>query len=77
MPNGSIDPWHALGILNTTVPGITPLFMVGTAHWSAPRTPAPSLTSRSAEMRPPSPTDLPDLTAARAEIAKLVKGWLS
>ena len=33
MPNGSIDPWHALGVLNTTNPGITPIFIHGTAHW--------------------------------------------
>jgi hypothetical protein len=33
MPNGSIDPWHALSVLNTTNTGIVPIFIEGTAHW--------------------------------------------
>jgi hypothetical protein len=37
MPNGSIDPWHALSVLNTTNTGIVPIFIDGTAHWFAHR----------------------------------------
>jgi hypothetical protein len=33
-PNGSIDPWHALGIVaNTTVPETEAIYISGTAHW--------------------------------------------
>jgi hypothetical protein len=32
MPNGSIDPWHALSILQSS-PGITTIYINGTAHW--------------------------------------------
>ena len=62
-PNGSIDPWHALGVLNTTVEGITPIFITGTSHC--------------ADMLPSSPYDPPGLTAARQQIAALIKTWLN
>ncbi len=32
MPNGSIDPWHALSILESN-PGIVAIYINGTAHW--------------------------------------------
>eukprot|EP00042_Codosiga_hollandica_P044248 m.432026 g.432026 ORF g.432026 m.432026 type:complete len:496 (-) comp56745_c1_seq1:122-1609(-) len=60
-PNGSIDPWHALGVLDSDTN--TVIYIEGTAHC--------------ANMYPPSPNDLPQLTAAREEIAGLLGYWLN
>lgn len=62
-PNGSVDPWHAVGLtkdLNKDAPAI---FIQGTAHC--------------ANMYPPSKKDLPQLTKARQQIGDLLKAWLA
>ncbi|KAJ8664614.1 hypothetical protein QAD02_006276 [Eretmocerus hayati] len=59
---GSIDPWHALGICNSTMPTTPAIFINGTAHC--------------ANVYPSSPNDLPQLTAARQKIQSLLKDWL-
>eukprot|EP01104_Vermistella_antarctica_P013245 TRINITY_DN3980_c0_g2_i1.p1 TRINITY_DN3980_c0_g2~~TRINITY_DN3980_c0_g2_i1.p1 ORF type:complete len:497 (-),score=109.39 TRINITY_DN3980_c0_g2_i1:49-1539(-) len=65
--NGSIDPWHALGITNSsnlsTQSQSTALFMNGTAHC--------------ADLYPPRATDLPELTATRAVQYKYMQLWLA
>ena len=49
-------------MLNTSNPGITPIFIQGTAHC--------------ANMLPPSPSDPPGLVAARQEISSFIDVWL-
>ena len=61
-PNGSIDPWHALGITKDISPDATAIYIKGTAHC--------------ANMYPASDDDLPQLTEARKNIAKLIGQWL-
>ncbi|XP_014215127.1 putative serine protease K12H4.7 [Copidosoma floridanum] len=60
--HGSIDPWHALGIINSTLPNAPSIFIKGTAHC--------------ANVYPSSDKDLPQLTEARKKIAGLIKEWL-
>ena len=60
-PNGSIDPWHALGVLESTG-SLVAVFINGTAHC--------------ANMYPPSPKDLPGLVKARAIITATIQDWL-
>jgi len=50
-PNGSIDPWHILGVLDSSCKSEPTSFMNGTAHC--------------ADLYPPTPNDLPELTATR------------
>ena len=61
-PNGSIDPWHALGILTNITDALPAIFINGTAHC--------------ANMYPPRDQDLPGLVNARKEITRLIGGWL-
>ncbi|KAK8788222.1 hypothetical protein V5799_022004 [Amblyomma americanum] len=61
-PNGSIDPWHALGITEDLAHDVTAIFINGTAHC--------------ADMYPPSEHDVPELTAAREQIEYLVGKWV-
>ena len=61
-PNGSIDPWHALGVLKTDKESLVAIFINGTAHC--------------ANMYPPSPTDPPGLVQARATITATIEKWL-
>ena len=61
-PNGSIDPWHALGVLKTPAETLNAVFIKGTAHC--------------ANMYPPSPHDLPSLTLARKIITGNIQLWL-
>jgi hypothetical protein len=61
-PNGSIDPWHALGVLESPAVSLNAIFINGTAHC--------------ANMYPPSPTDLPDLVLARKIITANIQIWL-
>uniref|UniRef100_A0A0N5BCB7 Serine protease K12H4.7 n=1 Tax=Strongyloides papillosus TaxID=174720 RepID=A0A0N5BCB7_STREA len=51
LPNGLVDPWHALGVLNRTNERNYPVIIEGTAHC--------------ADMYPSSSEDLPSLTKAR------------
>ena len=60
-PNGSIDPWHALGVLETAG-SLVAIFINGTAHC--------------ANMYPPSPQDLPSLVKAREIITANIYQWL-
>nr|XP_022921264.1 putative serine protease K12H4.7 [Onthophagus taurus] len=60
--HGSIDPWHALGIIKTRSQGAPAIYIEGTAHC--------------ANMYPKSDQDLPQLTNARQQIAELIDSWL-
>ena len=57
-PNGSIDPWHALGITSTTSKTVDAIFINGTAHC--------------ANMYPPRDSDLEELKEARIKITTLI-----
>ncbi|XP_078380206.1 putative serine protease K12H4.7 [Oculina patagonica] len=61
-PNGSIDPWHALGIVKNVSATEQAVFIQGTAHC--------------ANMYPPSPQDPPQLTQARKQIQNHIMLWL-
>ncbi|XP_077302469.1 putative serine protease K12H4.7 [Arctopsyche grandis] len=60
--HGSIDPWHALGIVQTKEFSAPAIFITGTAHC--------------ANMYPPKDDDLPHLKAARTMIYNLIDAWL-
>uniref|UniRef100_A0A8R1HVG7 Serine protease n=1 Tax=Caenorhabditis japonica TaxID=281687 RepID=A0A8R1HVG7_CAEJA len=62
LPNGDIDPWHALGKLTSNNSGIVPVVINGTAHC--------------ADMYGASSEDSVYLTAARQTIANVLNGWL-
>lgn len=62
MPNGSIDPWHALSILQQT-DSITTIYINGTAHC--------------ANMYPPLPSDPVELQQARFEIMSTLEYWIT
>ncbi|VDL73481.1 unnamed protein product [Nippostrongylus brasiliensis] len=62
LPNGDIDPWHALGKLLSNNKKIIPVVINGTAHC--------------ADMYGPAANDLPTLTAARKTIFAQLKQWL-
>ena len=64
-PAGTIDPWHALGVTNTTVlpqPTEQALYMLGTAHC--------------ADLYAPANDDPASLTSAREVIAAQVSAWV-
>lgn len=61
-PNGSIDPWHALGVLKDLSPDAQAIYINGTAHC--------------ANMYPATPDDPPQLTQARIEISNTIGRWL-
>jgi len=63
LPNGNLDPWHALGILTSAQPTVTAVVITGTAHV--------------ADMYPPAADDVPGLTAARETIESQVNIFLS
>ena len=60
-PNGSIDPWHALGVLQSSG-SLVAVYINGTAHC--------------ANMYPPTPQDLPGLLKARDIIRANIQTWL-
>ncbi|KAB0797058.1 hypothetical protein PPYR_11119 [Photinus pyralis] len=60
--HGSIDPWHALGITKTREQRAPAIYIEGTAHC--------------ANMYPKSEKDLPQLKAARVEIAEHIDAWI-
>ncbi|CAJ0599174.1 unnamed protein product [Cylicocyclus nassatus] len=62
LPNGNIDPWHALGKLNSSISTIIPVVIDGTAHC--------------ADMYATSLNDSSEVTAAREKIANQIKQWL-
>uniref|UniRef100_A0A0K0EVA4 Serine carboxypeptidase n=1 Tax=Strongyloides venezuelensis TaxID=75913 RepID=A0A0K0EVA4_STRVS len=61
MPNGDLDPWHALGVYNQTDTMI-PYLIHNSAHC--------------ADMEPPSPNDPPGLTYVRKLILQNIKNWI-
>ncbi|KAM6987643.1 thymus-specific serine protease [Tautogolabrus adspersus] len=61
-PNGSIDPWHALGITQETKSDLPAVFIKGTAHC--------------ANMYPARAEDLSQLTLARDHVFLLLQQWL-
>jgi len=64
-PSGTIDPWHALGVTNSTPlanPLEGPAFILGTAHCH--------------DMHAPQPSDPPSLTWARQQINETVARWV-
>jgi hypothetical protein len=62
-PNGSIDPWHALSIIEDKSSSIIAVFINGTAHC--------------ANMYPSSPHDIPELVKARQDISRILGSWLA
>ncbi|CAG9772814.1 unnamed protein product [Ceutorhynchus assimilis] len=60
--HGSVDPWHALGIIWTDEQNAPAIYIKGTAHC--------------ANMYPASDDDLPQLKAARVQISQLIESWL-
>ncbi|XP_042240092.1 putative serine protease K12H4.7 [Homarus americanus] len=61
-PNGSIDPWHALGITSDLNPDAPAIYINGTAHC--------------ANMYPATSEDPLQLMAAREEVYQLITKWL-
>ncbi|XP_023699734.1 thymus-specific serine protease [Paramormyrops kingsleyae] len=61
-PNGSIDPWHALGITQDISDDLPAVFIKGTAHC--------------ANMYPARQQDLPQLALARDHVFVLLQKWL-
>uniref|UniRef100_A0A668A8S4 Serine protease 59, putative n=1 Tax=Myripristis murdjan TaxID=586833 RepID=A0A668A8S4_9TELE len=61
-PNGSIDPWHALGITHDITPDLPAVFIKGTAHC--------------ANMYPARSQDPPQLALARDHVFLLLQQWL-
>ncbi|XP_017010622.3 putative serine protease K12H4.7 [Drosophila takahashii] len=65
--HGSIDPWHALGLVKSSDPKLPTIYIEGTAHC--------------ANMYEPAKTDPPQLVTARNKItkflAKLLEGYTS
>ncbi|CAD6191209.1 unnamed protein product [Caenorhabditis auriculariae] len=63
LPNGSLDPWHALGKYTANDPSVVPFLINGTAHC--------------ADMYPARDADVPDLAKVRALIDTNIGQWLS
>jgi len=60
--HGSIDPWHAMGVLEDLHEAAPSIYITGTSHC--------------ADMYEDAPSDPEELTAARVKIGELVKGWV-
>ena len=60
--NGSIDPWHAMGIIESSDPALPAVYINGTAHC--------------ANMYPARAEDSPELVAARQQVGELIGQWL-
>ncbi|XP_052816348.1 putative serine protease K12H4.7 [Mya arenaria] len=61
-PNGSIDPWHAMGVTQNISSEATAIYIEGTAHC--------------ANMYPARDQDPQQLTDARTKISSLIGSWL-
>ena len=59
--HGSVDPWHAMGVLDSVSEAAPAIYITGTSHC--------------ADMGPDSPNDSEELTAARLRIGELVNTW--
>ena len=62
-PNGSIDPWHALGVTMNISDTLTAIYIQGTAHC--------------ANMYPATAKDPAALVDARNAISNTISGWLN
>ncbi|KAH7708094.1 Protein PCP-3 [Aphelenchoides avenae] len=62
IPNGSLDPWHALGLYEPLDPTAVVYLINGTAHC--------------ADMEPPSPNDVPGLAVVRDLIFENIQRWV-
>ena len=60
--HGSIDPWHAMGVLEDLNESAPSIYIPGTSHC--------------ADMYPDTPSDPEELTAARLRIGELVNTWI-
>ena len=60
--HGSIDPWHAMGVVEDLNEFSPAILIPGTSHC--------------ADMRSDSPSDPEELTAARLRIGELVNTWI-
>ena len=60
--HGSIDPWHAMGVVEDLNEFSPAIYITGTSHC--------------ADMGPDSPSDPEELTAARRRIGELVNTWI-
>ena len=60
--HGTIDPWHAMGVLEDLSTTATSILIEGTSHCN--------------DMYSDRSTDLPQLTAARTKIGELVAQWV-
>merc|ERR1719320_844947 len=60
--HGSIDPWHAMGVLEDLHEGAPSIYITGTSHC--------------ADMYADDPSDPEELTAARVRVGELVNGWV-
>ena len=62
-PDGSVDPWHVLALLDSDLPTSPSIYMNGTAHC--------------ADLYPPAADDPEDLTNCRTQEVNLIAQWLS
>ena len=62
-PNGDVDPWHGLSVLEAPTPQLPVLMVSGASHhaWT----------------HPSAPTDQPTVVAARQTIRMQVSAWLA
>ncbi|XP_050530553.1 putative serine protease K12H4.7 [Daktulosphaira vitifoliae] len=60
---GTVDPWHALGMTHTKIINTVAIYINGTAHC--------------ADMYPPSPSDPPQLNRVRTLIRAYLQEWLA
>lgn len=60
--HGSVDPWHAMGITNTSESGLEAIYIEGTAHC--------------ANMYPEKKDDPPQLKQARKRVGELIAQWV-
>ena len=60
--HGSIDPWHAMGVLEDLNEDAPSIYIPGTSHC--------------ADMYPDSSEDPEELTAARVRIGQIVNSWV-
>ena len=60
--HGSIDPWHAMGITNSSSQSAPAIYIEGTAHC--------------ANMYPASQEDPEQLRSARRRVAQLIHQWI-
>ena len=60
--HGSLDPWHAMGVLKDLNKFAPAIYIQGTAHCD--------------DMYSDNPNDSAELTAARLRIGRIVKSWI-